>query len=292
MRAPARLGGNIRPLFSSTRSMETLNAHCSESELTQYARRVLSWRELLQVDGHLKRCTECAARLAEQTNFRRARAFLRAAMPEDLHLSYEQLEALAEGRLELTTTLQAHVRECRTCFAELRELSAFVRLFHATTPSGASSGLNYIRQWFARPLQVSAATATIAAVSVGLLLASHTGLQRTERRGDGSNSAAARAVVVESARHVPASFEDCSASELASSSADWYALYRRGDFQRLLKLLREPADRGDAVAQTALGLLIGKGLGTEPDPNVARGWLRRAAAQGDACASRSLSAIE
>jgi TPR repeat protein len=79
---------------------------------------------------------------------------------------------------------------------------------------------------------------------------------------------------------------------LASRSAEWHALYQRGEFEQLVQTLRPAAQAGNTVAQTTLGVLLAKGLGTEADPNMAKLWLRRAAARGDVCASQALGALD
>lgn len=57
---------------------------------------------------------------------RRARALLRQIAKEHPHLSYGQLEALAQGRLTTSGLLAAHIRDCRICGGELRDLKGFV----------------------------------------------------------------------------------------------------------------------------------------------------------------------
>ena len=57
----------------------------------------------------------------------RARMLLRAVAAEHPHLSYTQLEALAEGKLAVGSVFAAHIRECRMCARELRDMKAFVR---------------------------------------------------------------------------------------------------------------------------------------------------------------------
>jgi hypothetical protein len=279
--------------------METPGTHCSESDLARYAQRALPWRELLQVDRHLKGCTDCAARLSEHANPRRAGALLRAVTRDEAHLTYEQIEAVAEGKLELHGPLKMHTNECPVCRNELRDLKAFVLAFRTAKPrptsaaAAAASGswLDALRNWFEGPRQISAAAAVIATVAVGGLLASRAGLVGSNAASGGNSPTASHAVVTDSPRHVSRAFEDCVAKELAASSPEWAAMYRSGDYPKLVGVLSEAATNGSALAQTTLGLLTAKGVGTDPDAAAARAWLQRGASQGDVCARRGLAGL-
>lgn len=269
--------------------MNIRNAHCTDSQLTLYVRRDLPWRELLQVDRHLEICEDCAGWLARRADVRRARAVLRAVVGANPHLSYEQLESLAEGTLRLTGALASHVRECPTCDGELREMTDFVGTFGAVPPSSEqTSFLHLVRSWFERPLQLAGVAAGVLAVSAGLLMG-QVGLQRKSIDGV-SNSAASRSIVVDSRR--ASSVEDCSGTELALGSEEWYALYERGELEKLAQVLREPAAAGDRLAQSTLGILIARGYGTGSGRDAAHVWLRKAAAQGDSCARQALATIK
>ena len=266
--------------------MEHSNLHCTEPELVQYARRNLPWRAVAKIDRHLQRCAQCAGRLAGLTNVRRAKALLRSIVSDDPHLSYEQIEALAERRVELTGPLQAHVNGCRTCEAELREMQAFVGSFRIPAAQRGSSWLLSLRTLFERPLQLGGAVAAVAAICVGLAV-----VHKNETPPGSSNVNAAHAVVADSGQQSPA-LEDCSADALASTSAQWSELYRQGEFQQLAQVLRQPAEAGNTVAQSTLGALLAQGLGTERNVDAARVWLHRAAERGDSCAKQVLATLE
>src|SRR4051812_35841887 len=90
--------------------MEPLQ-HPSRYELEKYAARGLQPAELIAVDDHLAACESCRRAVAEQLP--RGRFVLD---DEDLHLSYEELEALVPGGDH------EHLRECPMCAAELRDL--------------------------------------------------------------------------------------------------------------------------------------------------------------------------
>ena len=216
----------------------------------------------------------------------RARALLRAIVSDDPHLSYEQIEALAEDRVQLTGPLQVHVRSCGTCQSELRDMQAFVASFRAPTARREGSWVESVRAFFERPLQLGGAVAAVAAICVGVAV-----VQRNETSTGTSNVTAARAVVVDSGQHARTSV-DCSERQLAATSQQWDDLYQRGEYDELARALREPAASGNTTAQTALGTLLARGLGAERDLNTARLWLQRAARRGDGCARQMLAALD
>lgn len=67
-----------------------------------------------------------------------------------------------------------------------------------------------------------------------------------------------------------------------------YAAYDRADYRTALAVWLEQAKKGDAKAQTYVGEIFEKGLGTQPDYGLALEWYRKAAAQGDARAQINL----
>jgi hypothetical protein len=266
--------------------MEQSNLHCTEPELAQYARRNLPWRAVLKIDRHLQRCGRCALRLAGLSNVRRAKALLRSVTSDDPHLSYEQIEALAESRVELTGPLQAHVAGCHTCHAELAEMQAFVASFGVPPVRREASWSASVGRWFERPLQLGGVVAAVAVICVGMSV-----VEKHATQTGSSNLNAAHTVVADSGQS-NAAFEDCSVTALRSTSAQWIELYRRGEFQQLAQALRGPANEGNTVAQTTLAILLAKGLGTEQNLGAAQAWLRRAAERGDSCARQVLSTLE
>lgn len=269
--------------------MEPSNAHCSEAQLSNYARGALAWREMLQIDRHLQQCRACADRLPQRTQIRRAAALLRPLIREEAHLSYEQIEALAEGKRALTAAVEAHLQRCRMCHSELDDLKSFAGSFHLRPSQSARPGVwDSIRQWFAQPLRLSAtAVAGVAALAIGVGLLSRGGL-------NGNSGSVAITSTSSSLGHSTVRsllFEDCGERELTAGPAQWLNLYRGGDYKGLVSALKQPAEQGNRAAQTALGLLSAAGLGTERNLATARDWLERAAAQGDTCAQRTLSSL-
>ncbi len=67
-----------------------------------------------------------------------------------------------------------------------------------------------------------------------------------------------------------------------------YVAYDRADYTTALKIWMEQARAGDAEAQTYVGEIYEKGLGTAPDYELAAIWYRRAAEQGFARAQLAL----
>jgi len=64
--------------------------------------------------------------------------------------------------------------------------------------------------------------------------------------------------------------------------------YQRGDYATALRIMRELADQGNAVAQSNLGYMYLKGEGVTQDYAAAMMWYRKAADQGEADAQAQL----
>ena len=77
-------------------------------------------------------------------------------------------------------------------------------------------------------------------------------------------------------------------SAIAGPSDDANAAYSSGDYATALRLWRELADKGDASAQTRLGVMYRDGRGVTRDDLEAVAWLRKAAEQGYALAQTDL----
>src|SRR5207248_680947 len=61
-----------------------------------------------------------------------------------------------------------------------------------------------------------------------------------------------------------------------------YVTYDRADYATALKVWLPQAQAGDKAAQTSVGEIYEKGVGTAPDYVLAATWYAKAAAQGDA----------
>lgn len=83
---------------------------------------------------------------------------------------------------------------------------------------------------------------------------------------------------------------------LASPSAagpveDGSAAYERGDYATALRLLRAPAEAGNADAQLLLGIMYQDGEGVPKDAALAAQWIRKAAEQANATAEFALGVM-
>jgi TPR repeat protein len=82
------------------------------------------------------------------------------------------------------------------------------------------------------------------------------------------------------------------ASPLAAGPLeDGVIAYERGDYATTLRLIRPPADQGNAAAQNILGLMYMLGQGVKQDNATAVIWYRKAADQGFAGAQSDLGSI-
>src|SRR5262249_16799416 len=70
-----------------------------------------------------------------------------------------------------------------------------------------------------------------------------------------------------------------------------YAAYEKGSYRTALRLLRPLAEKGDARAQSILGVVSFKGNGVVQDDHVALHWFRLAADQGEARAQFNLGGM-
>lgn len=70
-----------------------------------------------------------------------------------------------------------------------------------------------------------------------------------------------------------------------------YVAFDRSDYKTALKVWMEAAEGGDAQAQTNVGEIFEKGLGTEPNYEAALIWYRKAAAQGNTRAQFNLGTL-
>lgn len=128
---------------------------------------------LLAVDDHLAACGECRGAVAERLSPGRL-----PLVESDMHLEYEDLEALAEGRgsiadLELH---QQHVLDCERCAAELQDLRAMVAQqrrrwrFGWQLPAAAAVAAGIaVAIFLAQPRDTTPPTPSVAAIQDGML---------------------------------------------------------------------------------------------------------------------------
>ena len=72
---------------------------------------------------------------------------------------------------------------------------------------------------------------------------------------------------------------------------DGNAAFERGDYETALRLLRAPADEGNADAQLLLGIMYQDGEGVLKDAEQAAQWIRKAAEQDNATAEFALGVM-
>jgi TPR repeat protein len=77
----------------------------------------------------------------------------------------------------------------------------------------------------------------------------------------------------------------------AGTIDDAIAAFNLGDYKTAVQLFRPLAERGDAVAQTALGVMYHDGIGVPQDYPQAARWWRKAANQGNAKAQVLLGGL-
>jgi hypothetical protein len=134
--------------------------HPSNSELAQYGTRQLPPAQLLAVDDHLAGCAACRALTVQVSGGR-----LSLTDSEEDHLSYEEMEALAEHRApgEDRVRFEEHLNQCEMCAAEFDDLRTMARKMSRRTagmrwriPAGAAiaAGLAVAALFMARRADV------------------------------------------------------------------------------------------------------------------------------------------
>lgn len=102
--------------------------HLTKDTLEGYLTRTLKPGDLLLADRHLQLCGECLGKAAEQKQMQEAAAILNQAQEWeadlDLHLSYEQLEALADGTMDEVSReiVEVHTAACSSCLDQINDL--------------------------------------------------------------------------------------------------------------------------------------------------------------------------
>ena len=149
-----------------------MQSHLTDLQFQNYHERKLAPNEFLEVDDHLFRCESCRSRLSQYTTkeeilFGSLRESVRSttfAGPD--HLSYEQLEALVDGKLDSVDLeiAQSHLDICPQCKAEELDLLAFKSNMDRKATSG-----KVIPFWrspaFSVPLRIAGAAAVLIFVS-------------------------------------------------------------------------------------------------------------------------------
>src|SRR5438445_4142619 len=107
-----------------------MSEHLSQSHIDRYRERQLSPTELLSVDDHIAACADCRGvleRAAAGSESAGPDVADRSRIPDIGHLTYDQFAAYVDRTLaqEERETLDRHLSECRSCAAELEDLTGF-----------------------------------------------------------------------------------------------------------------------------------------------------------------------
>src|SRR5437588_12880908 len=102
-------------------------AHLTSDQLQRYQDRSLAPAELLAVDRHIAKCSECRGVLSKRSGAEAQLSGLRTRFSE--HLSYDQVVACAHAQggqdVHGETTSRDHLEECAQCRAEVEDLRGF-----------------------------------------------------------------------------------------------------------------------------------------------------------------------
>src|SRR4030095_15279405 len=109
--------------------MNSPSTHLSNDDMARYCGRAMSAVELLAADDHLALCDTChermgATRLLDGKLFAASEAFNDAISAEVTHLTFEQMAAMADNRLDEIDreVIESHLNLCSRCENELDDL--------------------------------------------------------------------------------------------------------------------------------------------------------------------------
>jgi anti-sigma factor RsiW len=172
----------IEPLRSeATRGRSSLSEHLTDPQLKSFQQRALPAADLLAWDEHLAACAECRQRLnavcAGDASFAALQAEVLAETPT-VHLDFEQLADLIEGRLNVEATQSAndHLAVCPQCRFAADDLRGF-RLAVAenlhqvwqpqTQPAATPSRWQSAKAFFSTPWSLGLGTAAALVLLIG-----------------------------------------------------------------------------------------------------------------------------
>ena len=160
--------------------------HLSDEDIARYCGRRMPPVELLAADDHLVLCDSCYARIGAAQGLDdkllvASKAFDAATDYEVTHLTYEQMAAMADNRLDDIDreVIESHLELCRRCETELndlREVSSAMDVTPAeqhvlSTPRAPSLQERLISLWRRPAFRIPApAFAALAAVALAALL--------------------------------------------------------------------------------------------------------------------------
>ncbi len=141
-----------------------MTEHLSEQSIEQYRLKAMASAELLAADEHLAKCDECHGRIGDPAQLKGAldsffANFTKTPTANDDHLSYEQLEAYVDDKLDHVgrEIADVHLGVCPECAEELRQLNelAAVPAFTTRETSPSSSNWNKFSQFLHLPYETA-----------------------------------------------------------------------------------------------------------------------------------------
>jgi hypothetical protein len=262
-----------------------MSAHPGARELAQWRARTLAPARLAGMARHVAECDDCAAALPEA--WPAAQRMVGRAVAGGAHPGYEQLAAVVDARADAQAQarVERHVDWCPMCRRELADLTAAAaalrRPLGAPVPEGRAGGWRAALRGLVHSGPTWALAGLVGATALGVAL-------QPRDEADGGDGLRA---VPDAGLAAPVALDESALGRLAAVSPAAEAAYRAGDFGALAGALRGPADRGNATAAAALGLLLAQGRGVPLDRTQALRYWRLAAKAGEASAQRNLATL-
>jgi hypothetical protein len=149
-----------------------LTAHLTDEEIRKYCEQSLTAQRLVAADLHLSECDGCAKRLQElstasiQKAVRNLHQDLQDTAREDDHISYEEMEAYADGKLDdvQLEIVRSHLEVCSQCKTESQDLGSFRNSFISETGQASGRVIPWRRSVAGAILRIAGAAAAIAIV--------------------------------------------------------------------------------------------------------------------------------
>ena len=123
----------------------SMSKHLTDEQIAHGLKGLHSAEEWIAADEHISQCPECRERLAKAWDLTVALQ-PQAAPPKeskqpDGHLTFEQLESYADGKMSVADqeSAQAHTKVCRACAEELCDLEAFKKKLADSAEQGAAT---------------------------------------------------------------------------------------------------------------------------------------------------------
>ncbi len=263
-----------------------MSAHPGARVLAQWRARELAPAQLSGVARHVAECDACAAALPEA--WPAAQRMVARAVAGGAHPGYEQLAAIVDARADAQARarVERHIAWCPTCRRELADLTAAASALRR--PLAAPAAEERAGGWRAALRALTHAGPTWALAAIVGATALGVAIQQPDEPG-GSDG---MRVVPDAGLAAPIVFDESALGRLASVSPAAEAAHRAGNFGALAGALRGPADRGNATAAAALGLLLAQGRGVPLDRAQALRYWHTAAKAGEASAQRNLATLE